>query len=122
MADFSKKMLIVEDEVLIRMCAVDLAEEAGYTVLEAGDVDVAMAVLAEHGDISLLFTDVNLPGKRDGLDLARHVEAEWPRIRLVIASGKPIPESAGLSAKARYLPKPYGAAAFMNAIGDMPVS
>lgn len=115
-------MLIVEDEVLIRMCAVDFAEEAGYTVLEAGDVHMAMAMLAKHGDISLLFTDVNLPGNRDGLDLARHVEAEWPGIRLVIASGKPIPESAGLSAKARYLPKPYGAAAFMNAIADMPLN
>jgi CheY-like chemotaxis protein len=65
-------VLIVEDEPLIRMGAVSLMEDAGFEVYEAGSADAAIALLERH-EISLIFTDVNMPGSMDGLKLAHYV-------------------------------------------------
>src|SRR3954453_2909422 len=81
-------VLVVEDELLLRMRAVDMVEDAGFTSVEAVDADEAVAILESRSDISLLFTDIQMPGSMDGLKLAHAVHRRWPPIRIVIVSGR----------------------------------
>ena len=62
-------VLIVEDEMMLRMRAVDMVEDAGYTPIEALDADEAVAILESRSDIALMCTDIQMPGSMDGLDL-----------------------------------------------------
>ena len=55
--------LVVEDEMLLRMRAIDMVEEAGFTSIEAVDADQAIAILESRSDIALLFTDIQMPDK-----------------------------------------------------------
>jgi CheY-like chemotaxis protein len=63
-------VLLVEDEPIVRMIASDSLEEAGFDVVEASNAQEAMAILAARDDVGVLFTDVDMPGKLDGLALA----------------------------------------------------
>ena len=63
-------VLVVEDEMLLRMRAVDMVEDAGFISLEAVDADQAIGILESRSDIALLFTDIQMPGRMDGLKLA----------------------------------------------------
>lgn len=112
-------MLIVEDEPLIRMCAVDFAEEAGYAALEAKDAGEAMALLEGGEAVAVLFTDITLPGAMDGLQLAAEVAARWPEIRIMLASGALAGLPADVAPGAYRLPKPYGMTQFLDALGDL---
>ncbi len=69
-------VLVVDDEAVLRFIASDVLEESGFQVLEAEDANAALKVLAEHPGVRVLFTDINMPGALDGLDLAREVHAE----------------------------------------------
>jgi two-component system, response regulator PdtaR len=66
-------LLIVEDEVLVRMLAVEIAEEAGYSVLEVTEADEAIRVLQKRPDIRVVLTDIDMPGSLDGLELAHAI-------------------------------------------------
>jgi CheY-like chemotaxis protein len=66
-------VLVVEDDPLLRMHAVDIVEDAGFTAIEAKDADEAIAILEKRSDITLLFTDIQMPGSMDGLKLAHAV-------------------------------------------------
>ncbi len=81
-------VLVVEDEMLLRMRAVDMVEDAGYTSLEAIDADTAFAILESRSDIALLFTDIQMPGSMDGLKLAHAVHRRWPPIKIILVSGQ----------------------------------
>ena len=81
-------VLVVEDEMLLRMRAVDMVEDAGYASVEAVDADEAFALLKSRSDIALLFTDVQMPGSMDGLELAHIVHKQWPSIKIIIVSGQ----------------------------------
>ena len=100
-------ILIVEDEFLVRMAAVDLVEEAGFLALEAGNADEAIAILEERPEVRLVLTDIDMPGTMDGLKLAHYVRSRWPPIHLIIASGKAMVEEADLPSGTRFLAKPY---------------
>src|SRR5467141_851929 len=63
-------VLVVEDEMLLRMRAVDIVEDAGFRSVEAVNADEALSILESRSDISLLFTDIQMPGSMDGLKLA----------------------------------------------------
>ncbi len=63
-------VLIVEDEILLRWMAAAIVEEAGYDVVEAGTGIEAISVLEKRGDIRTVFTDVEMPGSINGLQLA----------------------------------------------------
>jgi len=102
-------VLIVEDEVLLRMDAADLVEEAGFAAIEAADADEAVAILEARPDIALLFTDVNMPGSMDGLKLAHEVRRRWPSMRIVIVSGHLQVGSHELPADSRFFGKPFQA-------------
>ncbi|SRR5258708_72865 len=85
------KVLVVEDEMMLRMRAVDIVEDAGFTPIEAVNADDAFAVLESRSDISLLFTDIQMPGTMDGLKLAHAVHARWPSIKIMLVSGQVTP-------------------------------
>jgi CheY-like chemotaxis protein len=79
-------VLVVEDEPLLRMMAVEVVEEVGFVALEAGNADEAVALLESRSDIALLFTDINMPGSMDGLKLAHAVRGRWPPIKILLVS------------------------------------
>ena len=81
-------VLVVEDEVLIRLVIADYLRECGYRVHEAASADEAIVVL-ESRDVSvdIVFSDVIMPGRMDGFGLARWVRANRPQIDIVLTSG-----------------------------------
>ena len=100
-------ILLVEDEVLIRIFEADLLQDAGFEVIEAANADEALRELENRPDVQVLFTDIHMPGTLGGLELACRVHERWPGIELLIASGRlrlgpdEIPDSA------RFLSKPF---------------
>lgn len=100
--------LVVDDNPLIRMNAADILEEAGFRVLEADHGDDAYELFkTRHSDVTLLFTDVQMPGTLDGFALARKVAMLWPHISLVVASGHVQPEPGTMPDKAKFIAKPF---------------
>jgi len=108
-------VLVVEDEPLLRLNAVDLLEEAGYAVIEACDADAAIELLAARLDIRLVFTDIDMPGSMDGLRLAAAIRSRWPPIDIIITSGKVSPSASDLPARGVFLSKPYRGDALVGA-------
>jgi CheY-like chemotaxis protein len=100
-------VLIVEDEPLLRVLAVEFVEQAGFIALEAGDADEAVALLEARSDIGVLFTDINMPGSMDGLKLAHMVRDRWPPIKILVASGQLRPGPSDLPSNGIFLGKPY---------------
>jgi CheY-like chemotaxis protein len=100
-------VLIVEDEFLLRMDAVDMIRAAGFGVVEAANADQAIEILEARSDITVIFTDIQMPGSMDGLKLARAVRGRWPPIKIVATSGHVHVSEADLPAGGRFLPKPY---------------
>lgn len=80
-------VLIVEDEPLIRMDAIDIVEDAGFRTYEAASADAALLVMERVDDIAILFTDVDMPGSMNGLELAAHVRNTRPSVKILITSG-----------------------------------
>jgi CheY-like chemotaxis protein len=114
-----KTILVVEDEALIRIWATDLLEENGFSVLEAKDADAALKLLQSRHDVKLLFTDVQMPGSLNGMELAREVHARWPHILLVITSGRERPARSEIPADGRFVAKPYSAEELLGQIKDL---
>lgn len=100
------KVLIVEDEMMLRLRAVDLVEEAGFSPVQAVDADEAIAILESRADISLLFTDIQMPGSMDGLKLAHAVHDRWPAIKIILVSGQARPSEAERPAESKFFRKP----------------
>ncbi len=99
-------VLVVEDDPLLRMLAIEVVWDAGYVALEAGDADQALVLLEARPDIALLFTDVDMPGSMDGLKLALAVSGRWPPIKILIVSGHVRPEPSDLPWNSRFVAKP----------------
>lgn len=112
-------VLVVEDEALIRVATVMGLEDAGFTVLDCENADAAIAILEKRTDIKAVFTDVDMPGRMDGLKLARYVADRWPPIALVVASGMVKVTLADLPAGGRFIPKPYRMEQVTEAIGAL---
>ena len=100
-------VLIVEDEFLLRINAVDMVRAAGFEVVEAANADEAIEILESRRDITVVFTDVQMPGSMDGLKLARAVRGRWPPIKIVTTSGRIHLDANDLPEGGRFLPKPY---------------
>jgi two-component sensor histidine kinase/CheY-like chemotaxis protein len=99
-------VLVVEDEMVLRMRAVDIVEDAGFAAVEAVNADEALAILESRSDISLLFSDVQMPGSMDGLKLAHAVHERWPSIKIILVSGKIDLADADKPADSRFFRKP----------------
>src|SRR3984893_14723811 len=101
-------VLIVEDEMLLRMRAVDIVADAGLPPVEAVNADEAISILESRSDISLLFTDIQMPGSMDGLKLAHAVHDRWPAVKIILVSGQVTPTDAEKPADSRFFGKPLG--------------
>jgi two-component sensor histidine kinase/CheY-like chemotaxis protein len=99
-------VLIVEDEMVLRMRAVDIVEDAGFCPVEAVNADEALSILESRSDIALLFTDIQMPGRIDGLKLAHAVHDRWPAIKIILVSGRATPSDAERPADSRFFSKP----------------
>ncbi len=102
-------ILIVEDELLIRMDAIEMIEAAGFDALEASNADEAIAILEARPDIHVVFTDIHMPGSMDGLKLAHFVRDRWPPVKIIATSAHARVEGYDLPNGGRFLPKPYSA-------------
>ena len=111
-------VLIVEDEMMLRMRAVDMVEDAGYTPIEALDADEAVAILESRSDIALICTDIQMPGSMDGLGLVHAVHARWPSIKIVV-SGQLNPPSIDLPPCSRFFGKPLEAGQMIAQMRNM---
>ncbi|OYW60524.1 MAG: hypothetical protein B7Z40_19870 [Bosea sp. 12-68-7] len=110
-------VLVVEDEALIRMCAVELIEHAGYTVYEAAHSDDALRQLETHLDITVVFSDIDMPGgSMDGIKLIHAIRSRWPPLILILASGRVSPPVADMPSETVFLRKPYSEDTLLEAI------
>ena len=100
-------VLIVEDEFLLRMEVVDVIAAAGFEVVESANADEAIEILESRRDITVIFTDIQMPGSMDGLKLARAVRGRWPPIKIVATSGHAHVRETDLPEGGRFLAKPY---------------
>jgi CheY-like chemotaxis protein len=73
-------VLVVEDDEITSLYQWDLLVEAGYEVIDVPDAAAALMAMADRPDVRVLFTDVQMPGKLDGIDLARKVHEQWPHV------------------------------------------
>jgi CheY-like chemotaxis protein len=112
-------VLIVEDEMLLRMRAVDMVEDAGYTSVEAVDADEAVTILETRSDIALLFTDIQMPGSMDGLRLAHTVHERWPPIKIILVSGALKLAKSDIPADSRFFGKPFEAKEMIAEMQEM---
>ena len=112
-------VLVVEDEMLLRMKAVDMVEDAGYISAEATDADEALAILQSRSDIALLFTDVQMPGSMNGLQLAHVVHERWPPIKIILASGQLKLSGSDIPQDSRFFGKPLKSDEMIAEMRDM---
>lgn len=99
--------LVVEDEPIVMLGAVQMFEAAGFEALVAFTADEAIAHLEGRNDIALVFTDCELPGSMDGPTLAHQVRSRWPTIEIIVVSGPRRVDGQTLPLGVRFFAKPY---------------
>jgi CheY-like chemotaxis protein len=112
-------VLIVEDEMVLRMRAVDMVGDAGYTPLEALDAAEAVAILESRSDVALICTDIQMPGQMDGVGLAYAVHERWPTIGIIVVSAQLKLQNVDLPPRSRFLGKPLNAREVIAEMRDM---
>lgn len=105
--DAAGRVLIVEDEALVRLSARAEIEAAGFKVYEANNADEAIRILEANSDIELVFTDVDMPGSMDGVKLAHCVRERWPPVKIIVTSGFKHVTPDQLPSGSIFLGKPY---------------
>ncbi len=115
-AQAHRKILIVEDDALVRMSGIDMLEAAGFEVIDAASADDAIAILERAPEVQLLFTDVDMPGSMNGLELAALVHERWPNVRLLVTSGHHHIANSDVPDAGCFVPKPYSSMTIVNQI------
>jgi CheY-like chemotaxis protein len=111
----SYTVLVVDDEPLIRIVAIETLEDAGYQVLEASNSQEALEVLRIHGEnIHVIMTDAHMPGEKNGIALVQQAKREYPKIRSIIVSGKAFQQQ--LPPGTIFIPKSYSYKALVDAV------
>lgn len=108
------RILVVEDELLIRLVVSDYLRDAGYDVVEAFNGDEALALLQLRLRFDLVITDVRMPGTLDGMALLGVIRETRPTLPVIVTSGHLDPAAALAGGAARFVPKPY----LLPTIGD----
>jgi two-component system, response regulator PdtaR len=111
-------ILVVEDDAIIRMSSVVTLEDAGFRVFEAKNSADALDMMAQHGDIEILLTDVRMPGEMDGLALVTRTQKDYPAIRAIVISGNATAEQACDAGASGFVAKPYLPHTMVRAIHD----
>jgi len=115
-------VLVVEDELFIRMSAVGALEDEGFLVLEAKNSAEALNVLSRHSETNILMTDVRMPGPMDGLALVARVHIDHPEICSIVVSGNTSAEQARKAGAFRFVAKPYLVKTMVQAVNDCAAS
>ncbi|OYU91616.1 MAG: hypothetical protein CFE29_01680 [Bradyrhizobiaceae bacterium PARB1] len=102
-----KVVLVVEDEPILRMTAVDMVEDAGFEAVEAADATEAIRILERRLDIRIVFTDIDMPRGIDGMKLAALIRDRWPPIEIILTSGHIDAPDVRMPARSRFFSKPY---------------
>lgn len=103
-----EKVIIVEDDIVVLMSSAQTLRDAGLSVLEAESGDAAAALLSDCAhEVAVVFSDIDMPGRLDGLALAEVIQARWPFITVVLTSGRCRPTTTTLPPPALFVPKPY---------------
>jgi CheY-like chemotaxis protein len=101
-------VLLVEDEVMISNLVAECLTAAGFTVHEVTTADEALRYIMSGADIDVLFTDINLPGRINGAELAAHARELRPEMPIVYASGRfKLSEISPLVPRSLFMAKPY---------------
>lgn len=103
----SPVILVVEDEPLLRIAAIDMVESAGFAAIEASGATEAIAILETRPDICIVFSDIDMPLGIDGIKLAAVIRERWPSIEIILVSGQVNPPFVGLPARSLFFSKPY---------------
>ena len=113
-----RTILVVEDELFIRLSAVAVLEDAGFCVLEACNSFEALDILSRHIETSVLMTDVRMPGLMNGLALIAQVQIDYPAIRSIVVSGNTSAEQARDAGAFGFVAKPYLSKTLVQAAHD----
>jgi CheY-like chemotaxis protein len=112
-------VLVVEDDEVLRMCVAEVVTDAGFSPVEAANADEAFAILENRSDIALLFTDIQMPGSMDGLDLARTVHDGWPAIKIILVSGRVELSERERPVNSRFFQKPFAIKQMIEGLQEM---
>lgn len=112
-------ILIVEDDPVVRMLAIDIVEDSGFVAIDAEDADNAIALLEANPQVGLVFSDIEMPGTMNGVALAAYVRQRWPAVELVLTSGRVAPTASDLPTDSIFLPKPYRPAQLAGVLNRM---
>lgn len=108
-------VLVVEDEVLIRLDLVGILEEAGFLTYEAGNAADAIGILEMHPEVRVVITDIQMPGDMDGLALSHYVRKRWPPTIIVVCSANELASHQVVPEEASFMSKPFDT----NGVGTM---
>ena len=123
MAEHASRILVVEDEFLIRLTLVEALSDEGFDVAEAETGDMALPMLQADPTFDVLLTDIQLPGALDGKRLAQRARESRPNLPVLFMTGRPDPAAeAGASALDRYIAKPYTLADICSAVRSLTAS
>jgi two-component system, response regulator PdtaR len=112
-------VLVVEDHPLVRRGLVEVIVQAGFETLEASSALEAIRILEARPDIHLVFTDAEMPGTMDGVELAHYIRNRWPPVELIVVSGKVVIDPPELPPGTRFFPKPYRETSIVEAMIGM---
>ncbi len=110
-------ILIVEDEVIIRMLLADLLREFAYEVLEAANGEEGMTVVVTAHKLDLVITDVRMPGRVDGMELTASVKRLYPSLPVIVSSGHLLPEASHPADL--FLQKPFVETSVLRAVESL---
>jgi DNA-binding NtrC family response regulator len=113
-----KRILLVEDELLIRLVVGDELRDAGYDVVECFNADEAIVLLEAGIGFDLIVSDVRMPGEVDGMGLLALVKETRPTLPVIVTSGHLEPTLALRKGANRFLQKPFRMHAVVNAVRD----
>ena len=114
-------ILTVENEALLTMLLEQMLATAGYDVIAAYNADEAIAILENRSDVAFMITDVEMAGSMNGLALAAAVRRRWPRVGVIVTSGRFPPNLAPLPHGSIFVAKPYLADEIVRAIEEFQV-
>jgi DNA-binding response OmpR family regulator len=100
-------VLVVDDEEIVRGLVAEGLSDAGFEAIEAADAAEALRVLDERRDLSVMVTDVRMPGEMNGYFLAKKVRERWPYVQIILVSGHATPDRRDLGFDCDFLVKPF---------------
>jgi CheY-like chemotaxis protein len=112
-------VLVVEDHPLVRIGVLEVVMDAGFEALEASSAIEAIRTLEARPDVHLVFTDAEMPGTMDGIQLVHYIRHRWPPVKLIVVSGKTHFAPHELPIGAKFFPKPYRETSIVEAMVGM---